>query len=55
VTFSRESLELFAHLLGQVSIPASAPDVVEQAQKIERAKQEITAALLPESNAGADQ
>lgn len=48
MSLSRESLELFAQLLGQVQIQASAPDVVEQAQRVAKAKDEITKALEDE-------
>lgn len=45
MSLSRESLEMFASLLGRVQIPASVPDVVEQAQAVAKAKQEIAAEL----------
>lgn len=45
MSLSRESLEMFANLLGQVQIPASAPDLEEQAAKVAKAKREIEAAL----------
>lgn len=51
VSLSRESIELFANLLGQVQVPASAPDFEEQAAKVAKAKREITEALDgPESS-----
>lgn len=49
---SRSSLELFAGLLSQVQISAQAPDLVEQAQRVQTAREEITAALDHEPSEG---
>lgn len=45
MSLSRESIEMFQALLSQVQIPASAPDVEEQAAKVAKAKREIAEAL----------
>ena len=45
VDLSRGTLELFAELLGQVSLPASAPDFDKQAARISTARNELSAAL----------
>ena len=45
MTFSRSTLELFAGLLDQVRLPASDPNIVENATKIAAAKAELAEAV----------
>lgn len=42
---SDETLRICLQLLDQVSIPSTAPDIVEQAQRLKSARDEITEAL----------
>lgn len=43
--FSVSSLRVFADLLGQLSIPASHPQLAQVAEHVERAREELQAAL----------
>lgn len=45
--FSRDTLYMFRELLGQVSIPATHPEIVKFAQQIATANAELAAALEP--------
>lgn len=42
---SRETLEFFQQLLGQVSLSASAPDFEEQAARVVRVRHNLVTAL----------
>jgi hypothetical protein len=56
VTFSPETLAVFADLLGQVVLPITDPDFEKKAKDLLRARAELDAAMGPQARieAGAD-